>query len=161
MHFSDSSHKCSHADLVIIHCNHLATTVLLHQFLSSIENCVELSDLICETNSFKQVTDFLTQTGKLKIVLWNIQLLVCWRPKKVHSFGFITIIIIVSYRPELLEGNVSTDCRASKCTVWVLWASYLVAWAWLHTFSKVSIWLNFSFWRFSINTALCVPDIRS
>jgi hypothetical protein len=68
MHFSDSGHKCADAYLIIVYCNCLPATILLHKLFRSIVYGVEFTYLVGVTDALKEVSDVLPQTRELKIV---------------------------------------------------------------------------------------------
>jgi hypothetical protein len=77
VHFFDSSHKSANANFVVIYCNSLTPTVLLHELLGSIVDSIEFTDLIRVADALKEVSNVLSEARKLEIKLRNAKLLEC------------------------------------------------------------------------------------
>ena len=67
-------HECSYAHFIIIY-QRCLPSILSHEVFRSIKNGIEFPCFIAKPDAFKKVTNLLSNSRKLKVVLGNAELI--------------------------------------------------------------------------------------
>jgi len=131
VHLLDSLHEGAHTHEI----------TLVSQLLGAVVHCVEFAHFVLVPDPLEQSLNFLPGPGHLEIVLRDPHLREGRREEEVNCFWLIAVVLVVSHRPLLLVGDVSSDGRGSEDSVLVLWFPHSVSSTRFDCLAEVTVWL--------------------
>ena len=119
---------------------HVGTVVSrLAQLLSLVEERVELARSEGVTHLFEKHADGLTVAHLLEVRLCDADLSSRCRVHQVNGLWLVAVVLEVSHRSPLFEGDVSADSGAAEGSVLVFGTAHLVSAVWLGGAAQVIV----------------------
>jgi len=131
MHFRDGHLEVSNADFVI---------TSLSIFFSTVIHSIEFTNFVTIPDFLKHCLYLQSSSKCSEILFFDSNLTVIRRKKKINSFWFIAIVLVISYTLEVFIWNIFSDSWASKASVYIFFFSYNISAVWFYWFSQIFVW---------------------
>ena len=122
-----------------------------------IENSVEFSVSVFDTDVLKDRPQFRLRSQLQKVLFRDTQLRVVLREQNVDGFGLVAVVLIVSNRLFYFGRNVCPDRRTAKSTIRVLRPPDFVRAIIFDGFAQIVVGLKFKLRRLANQTLGSVP----
>ena len=136
MHLLHSEQESSHTHSIIVK---RGATLANHDLLSSVIYRIELSYFVGKPDSLKEDSYLTSSPWNLEVILGDSHLCIGRREKKVHCLWLVPIVVVVSNRPLLFEGDVRPYSGTPESPVCILWPPHLVPATRSNTSTEISV----------------------